>query len=97
MMSDVHHSLNCFCLFASEVSPAPTRYFPTFHTDEFPKLDRPAGHLNSFLNTALPNLQTFHMRDVATGGMHGMGGRPCLLYTSPSPRDLDRSRMPSSA
>ena len=21
----------------------------------------------------------------------------CLLYTSPSPRDLDRSRMPSSA
>ena len=27
------------------------------------------------------------------------GGRidPCLLYTSPSPRDLRRSRMPSSA
>ena len=23
--------------------------------------------------------------------------RPCLLYTSPSPRDLRRSRMPSSA
>ena len=23
--------------------------------------------------------------------------RPCLLYTSPSPRDLYRSRMPSSA
>ena len=22
---------------------------------------------------------------------------PCLLYTSPSPRDLDLSRMPSSA
>ena len=22
---------------------------------------------------------------------------PCLLYTSPSPRDCDRSRMPSSA
>ena len=24
-------------------------------------------------------------------------GRPCLLYTSPSPRDLSTSRMPSSA
>ena len=25
------------------------------------------------------------------------GVRPCLLYTSPSPRDLSTSRMPSSA
>ena len=24
-------------------------------------------------------------------------GRPCLLYTSPSPRDISGSRMPSSA
>ena len=24
-------------------------------------------------------------------------GNPCLLYTSPSPRDPNRSRMPSSA
>ncbi|GAB5885716.1 hypothetical protein JMUB7557_27810 [Staphylococcus aureus] len=23
--------------------------------------------------------------------------KPCLLYTSPSPRDTERSRMPSSA
>ena len=30
------------------------------------------------------------------GGMGGMGGI-CLLYTSPSPRDRTRSRMPSSA
>ena len=28
-------------------------------------------------------------------GFHGYG--PCLLYTSPSPRDLSTSRMPSSA
>ena len=26
-----------------------------------------------------------------------LGGIPCLLYTSPSPRDRTRSRMPSSA
>ena len=24
-------------------------------------------------------------------------GNPCLLYTSPSPRDVEESRMPSSA
>ena len=29
------------------------------------------------------------------GGQVGFGG--CLLYTSPSPRDRTRSRMPSSA
>ena len=29
------------------------------------------------------------------GGAHGGGG--CLLYTSPSPRDRQKSRMPSSA
>ena len=27
----------------------------------------------------------------------GLGINPCLLYTSPSPRDLSTSRMPSSA
>ena len=27
----------------------------------------------------------------------GMGGSGCLLYTSPSPRDRQKSRMPSSA
>ena len=29
--------------------------------------------------------------------MHGRGTLSCLLYTSPSPRDLSTSRMPSSA
>ena len=28
---------------------------------------------------------------------HSMGGKFCLLYTSPSPRDISGSRMPSSA
>ena len=33
------------------------------------------------------------------GGIKNRNGRmyPCLLYTSPSPRDRTRSRMPSSA
>ena len=30
-------------------------------------------------------------------GRVGEGSYTCLLYTSPSPRDLDLSRMPSSA
>ena len=40
---------------------------------------------------------------VARGGavITGLNGKPplsaCLLYTSPSPRDRTRSRMPSSA
>ena len=29
--------------------------------------------------------------------MDSPGYDPCLLYTSPSPRDMRRSRMPSSA
>ena len=34
---------------------------------------------------------------LAAGGLHPGYYSPCLLYTSPSPRDLSTSRMPSSA
>ena len=30
-------------------------------------------------------------------GIEAVRGSPCLLYTSPSPRDVEESRMPSSA
>ena len=33
----------------------------------------------------------------AVGSTLGASGKCCLLYTSPSPRDRTRSRMPSSA
>ena len=33
----------------------------------------------------------------ATNDVQSMGHKICLLYTSPSPRDRTRSRMPSSA
>ena len=36
-----------------------------------------------------------HEIDFASGALVFPGG--CLLYTSPSPRDRTRSRMPSSA
>ena len=37
--------------------------------------------------------------DNSTALIHAIGGKyyTCLLYTSPSPRDLSTSRMPSSA
>ena len=36
--------------------------------------------------------------DLANGGKrHGGKRGTCLLYTSPSPRDVEESRMPSSA
>ena len=35
-----------------------------------------------------------HIAGLIAGGQHP---NPCLLYTSPSPRDLSTSRMPSSA
>ena len=35
--------------------------------------------------------------EIARGGPFVMNTKACLLYTSPSPRDRTRSRMPSSA
>ena len=35
--------------------------------------------------------------EVILGNTFHLMLRPCLLYTSPSPRDVEESRMPSSA
>ena len=42
---------------------------------------------------------TFQINDSQRKGLEVNGGvfNNCLLYTSPSPRDLSTSRMPSSA
>ena len=43
-------------------------------------------------------IQTPHLDRLASQGMTFTDGHSsCLLYTSPSPRDLSTSRMPSSA
>ena len=42
---------------------------------------------NNFPNKKYPN----------NSGNNTVYGKNCLLYTSPSPRDMRRSRMPSSA
>ena len=44
--------------------------------------------------------QAFNPKAIGVGGIIGVllvGFKSCLLYTSPSPRDRTRSRMPSSA
>ena len=68
---------------------------------------------NSILYTALPALEHSLNTTPSQGlwiinayplvlsglllGTGALGDRVCLLYTSPSPRDRQKSRMPSSA
>ena len=55
-------------------------------------------------NTASSSVETaltdtfMHESRVTLEGLDDLGSTPkaCLLYTSPSPRDATRSRMPSS-
>ena len=43
------------------------------------------------------SLQSLEIYDVAVADVTNITETACLLYTSPSPRDRTRSRMPSSA
>ena len=51
--------------------------------------------------TVLPelaaNLEAALVEAIANLGMAAVKAYFCLLYTSPSPRDVEESRMPSSA
>ena len=54
-------------------------------------------HIARTLQAALDDWDHVAPRlDRVAEGMR-TGSQPCLLYTSPSPRDLSTSRMPSSA
>ena len=65
----------------------------------FKRIGLEAGPLSQWLFSALAEadlpvicVETRHMRAVLKAQINN-----CLLYTSPSPRDLSTSRMPSSA
>ena len=56
------------------------------------RLVSPEGLLRTFINHSKDQSITIQQQDsyVESSSL-------CLLYTSPSPRDVNRSRMPSSA
>ena len=58
----------------------------------FPQLPRPVYQQESFAALALA-----HFWLVGISSLFAVIIGTCLLYTSPSPRDRTRSRMPSSA
>ena len=54
-----------------------------------------AEFMNAEVHTLDPNLSLEEIIDSLLRWK--VSSAPCLLYTSPSPRDLSTSRMPSSA
>ena len=64
-----------------------------------PKKGNRLGGSASHQEKILANMasQLFEHGAITTTEAKAKSLRPCLLYTSPSPRDLSTSRMPSSA
>ena len=56
---------------------------------------KPIGEPESYL-TSFKGIQRFLANECQNLGK-SRPSKPCLLYTSPSPRDATLSRMPSSA
>ena len=56
-----------------------------------------SGHIGKKISATLSSTGTPSYFVHPTEASHGDMGMVCLLYTSPSPRDRTRSRMPSSA
>ena len=54
-------------------------------------IERPASIVKELVENAIDAGATSVKIEIKDGGIS------CLLYTSPSPRDTERSRMPSSA
>ena len=79
--------------------------FPPTHADNVAIPDRPAGikgmmdpssvEVEPFDAVMVNTVDSMVVIDRSTGDVKRR--IPCLLYTSPSPRDLSTSRMPSSA
>ena len=66
---------------------SPFQHGEVFVTDDGAETDLDLGHYERFTN-----ISSKQSDNITTGRIYS-----CLLYTSPSPRDRTRSRMPSSA
>ena len=60
-------------------------------------LKKHLGRDEKVFTSILPELKGSGLAESKRGIMTEAKGKYCLLYTSPSPRDRTRSRMPSSA
>ena len=91
------------CIYNGEVTHTrfkPVRHFLKYKTfsflidlDEINQLDR---SINIFSHNKF-NIFSFYDKDHGERDGSDLKEWVCLLYTSPSPRDLSTSRMPSSA
>ena len=85
---------------ASNIQPQYTEEVQTFSVDlyesQIKKLNQPVD-LESFMETMGTNGQRVPTPEEREANQAMQKIMPCLLYTSPSPRDATLSRMPSSA
>ena len=75
----------------------PRRRRPRVATRERARTTHLAGAHGDRALRARRAVESHVARRLDGGGADGEHDDPCLLYTSPSPRDMRRSRMPSSA
>ena len=80
-------------LILQKIGVQSTKVKKPLHLDGIDGLVIPGGE-----STTMSNLiETFGLRGVLIEFSSSFPIMGCLLYTSPSPRDMRRSRMPSSA
>ena len=70
---------------------------PASDPSPYASLGSTISNLSDLLNEVDVGTKCFALQTKATDGIGNETPNTCLLYTSPSPRDRTRSRMPSSA
>ena len=74
-------------------------YLTRLKNDYWKKSSQISSHTHGEVMSAVPDMSSFifHLRYFLHQTAQTRSTNTCLLYTSPSPRDRTRSRMPSSA
>ena len=90
MSEQIAFRMNLFDGFAEE--------YEKRHDEIFPELAQALKDAGVSDYSIWLDPQSNHLFGILTrADNHTLDSLPCLLYTSPSPRDLSTSRMPSSA